>query len=158
MLVYRQLQNLGSAAWYQLGLAEFEHNCNVIGVPREVDEVLKLINISLDVSPAWRYHSDSNCISTVVASFSRQNIDTNSMVKSPQDAKHIFPVFIPCLTMCLVKITACPLLRYECCKWDVELTGCEECSSMHLISVKVVGDTQFNPQGVRDTWDGGYRW
>jgi hypothetical protein len=53
----------------------------------------------------------------MVASFSRQNIGMNPIMMSPQDAKHIFPVFISCLTMCLAKVAAHPLLRYERAQW-----------------------------------------
>jgi hypothetical protein len=50
----------------------------------------------------WRVGEDRGSKETdgcplTVASFSRQNIDANSMVKSPQDAKHILPPASQCV-------------------------------------------------------------
>jgi hypothetical protein len=50
-------------------------------------------------------------MSTVVASFSGQNINMNPCIKLLQDAKHIFPDLYSCCKMCLVKLTTCPPLK-----------------------------------------------
>jgi hypothetical protein len=50
-------------------------------------------------------------MSAVVASFSGQNVDMNSSVKSLHDAKHIFPNRSSCHKMCLAKLAARPPLK-----------------------------------------------
>jgi hypothetical protein len=70
---------------------EFEHDCNGVGVTGEVNKVLKLVNVCLYILFALEVPIDLSRMSTVVASFSGQNIDANSPVKSLHDVKHIFP-------------------------------------------------------------------
>jgi hypothetical protein len=61
----------------------------------------------------WKYWSDLSVISAVVASFSGQKINANSSINLVQEVKTIFPVFISCLTICLVKVAAHPILQYD---------------------------------------------
>jgi hypothetical protein len=56
-------------------------------------------------------------MSTVVASFSGENVAANSLVKSLHDAKHIFPDLSSCLRMHLAKLGTRPPLKYDSAQW-----------------------------------------
>jgi hypothetical protein len=90
----------------------FEHNCDRVHVPGEVNEVLEFVNIGLYIPFALLIpigFESHECCGCLILWAERRC----EFLSKGQDVKHIFPDRSSCCKMCLAKLAACPPLKYD---------------------------------------------